>query len=838
MSFPELESQDLSQFNFDINDIDLTDFPSTSANQSFDFSFHQQPSSFQSGNQTPYTPLLEDQYGLDEWAEPQGYNPVSHSRPHPSSSTRDAGQLLSNYQSSWLIADDTGISPRTSTFADNYWPDGSVQNPQIPQGVANESPMLSATSDWSILENSLEGERYSPPQSQNSLGLEPSTAEVKKRQFSSRQVGARHKPESDGIDDGPVAAESAGVDTSRYDRLLSRSDESTSSDLNIYTSGHAGFLPQSDGSVAVTSRAQSSRKRPATEELVRSQSTGGLSPVIQSSNPSVLVDPSDTRPSSDPCGCFSPANVSSSGDGQHGSDVLLGIGLNEQLLESQDFVNTTHPVVRGRGSRRRCQQKNITGSGSGSAVNATKAQSEPAAGTRPARRGIATIPDAQPAPGPRFSHASAPRGPANVSQDVHKLVNLCASLSRSLRAIPSAPVECSALASELQQLRSVLGQLQVRTTEEDIPESVLEAVKALALQLQVLSSHVWQLLHSGRPAHQSQEPAEPMFRQEFYRECQAQARRLLRSLCATINTIQARNSETSPSPATGNTQILTSRHNLQLFVPSSETQNLLQDYERHRRSRLSGAQILVDSAMSWEFSRASSGAAVDATSTTLLGEKSRAQLLNIVPDVDGVRVTSEKSQVGIQQVVATKPGIPQFSSILIKAEQTDLNRPYLESVDVERSATDLFEIALTSEMASPENDEMHVDHPLTPPSGEQRMPPLELFTPTPNPFTPLHRTWSAERGEVTLPSTHVQETSPSSVVQVAPFDHNHQTSSSLPSASNSSIHYSIAIAVALLSFSILFSTSKVCCLTTKNVLTDMLIPLPRPSHHYFFSSNI
>jgi hypothetical protein len=773
MSFPELESQDLSQFNFDINDIDLTGFPSASANQPFDFSFHQQPSSFQSGNQTPYKPLLEDQYGLDEWAEPQGYNPVSQSRPHPSSSTRNTGQLLSNYQSSWLIAD-SEISPRTSTFAGNYWPDGSVQTPQIPQqGVANESPMLSAASDWSLLE----GERYSPPQSQNSSGDHTRCTEVKKRQFSSRQVGARQKlqlQESVGIDGGPVASGFAGVDTSRHDRLVPRSNESTSS----------GFLPQSDGSVSITSRAQSSRKRPATEELVRSQSTGGLSPVIQSSDPGILVDPSDSRPLSDPCGCFSPSGVSSSADGQHGSDELLGIGLNEQLLEGLDFVSATCP------------------------------------------------------PGPRFSHALAPRDPANVSQDIHELVNLCASLSRSLRAIPSAPVECRALASELQQLRLVLGQLQVRTTEEDIPESVLEAVKDLALQLQVLSSNVWQLLHSGRPAHQSQEPLEPVFRQEVYRECQAQARRLLRSLCATINTIQAQNSGTSPSPITGNTQMLTSGRNLQLFVPSSESQNLLQDCERHRRSRRSGVHMLVDSAMSWEFSRTSSGAAADATSTTLLSEKSRAQLLNIIPDVDGVRVTSEKSQVGVQRVIATKLEIPRFSSTLIKAEQTDLNRPYLEAVHVQRSAADLFEIAaLPSQLTDAETDEMHVDYPLTPASAEQRMPPLELLTPTPNPFTPLRRIWSADRGEVTLPSTHVQETSPSSVVQIASFDHDHQTSS-LPSASDSGMHYNIAITVALLSISILFSTSKVCCLTTKSALADTLIILPSPSHTCFSSSNI
>jgi hypothetical protein len=284
--------------------------------------------------------------------------------------------------------------------------------------------------------------------------------------------------------------------------------------------------------------------------------------------------------------------------------------------------------------------------------------------------------------------------------------------------------------------------------------------------------------------------------------------------------------------------MLTSGRNLQLFVPSPESQNLLQDYERHGRSRRSGVHMLVDSATSWEFSRTSSGAAADATSTTLLSEKSRAQLLNIIPDVDGVRVTSEKSQVGVHRVIATKLEIPRFSSTLIKAEQTDLNRPYLEAVHVQRSAADLFEIAaLPSQLTDAQTDEMHVDYPLTPASAEQRMPPLELLTPTPNPFTPLRRTWSADRGEVTLPSTRVQETSPSSVVQIASFDHNHQTSS-LPSASDSGMHYNIAITVALLSVSILFSTSKVCCLTTNSALADTLIILPSPYHTYFSSSNI
>jgi hypothetical protein len=279
--------------------------------------------------------------------------------------------------------------------------------------------------------------------------------------------------------------------------------------------------------------------------------------------------------------------------------------------------------------------------------------------------------------------------------------------------------------------------------------------------------------------------------------------------------------------------MFTSGRNLQLFVPSSETQNLLQDSQRHRHSLLSGVQVLDGSRLSREGSRTASGVTVHTTSTTLLRERSRAELLNIVPDVDGVWVTSEKSEVGLVELAATKADILQFSSILIKAEQTDLDRPYLESVDVERSAVaqaGLLEIAQTT---FTENDEMLVDSSLILTTGEQ-------IIPTPNPFTPLHHTWSAERGEVTLPSHDVQEMSPSPIVQIAPFDHNHHANSSL-TASNSGIHYRIAVAVALLSFSLLFLASKVRCFTTENVLADILILLRHsqmPSRHYFSSSSI
>lgn len=144
---------DLGQFNFDIN-VDLND-QSVNADSLFDFSFDQQPSSFQSNHQFGYMPVMSDQYGLDQWAEPQGFQPVSHSQPHPAS-TSSSWQLDANWPSDWLQADSivSPVSPRTTAFADNCWPDGSVGHPQMPQrSVSSVNSLLPQpdTPDWSLL---------------------------------------------------------------------------------------------------------------------------------------------------------------------------------------------------------------------------------------------------------------------------------------------------------------------------------------------------------------------------------------------------------------------------------------------------------------------------------------------------------------------------------------------------------------------------------------------------------------------------------------------------------------------------------------------------------------
>lgn len=106
MSIPGFDQgTELSQFNFDMNDLDLlNDFSTVNTDQYLDFSTYDQPS----GVQTNYNPIVTDQYGLDQWASSYGgENPISHTRPHPSASSQDSGQLISSWYSDSLQLDNS-----------------------------------------------------------------------------------------------------------------------------------------------------------------------------------------------------------------------------------------------------------------------------------------------------------------------------------------------------------------------------------------------------------------------------------------------------------------------------------------------------------------------------------------------------------------------------------------------------------------------------------------------------------------------------------------------------------------------------------------------------------
>jgi hypothetical protein len=176
MSLAGLESQDLGDFNFDLNDLNQYNDPA------FNFSFDQQLSNFSFDNNLGHTPLMADQYGLDQWASPIGGDTPVHTRPHPSGPSRDSGGLDTSFQTGWLH-DVPTVSPMIESYAQ-----GSLLQPQPFQNTtAGASPLSSSSSDWSILEASVFDNSPAPqgdagtPASSQSQSSDGSQIRTKKR---------------------------------------------------------------------------------------------------------------------------------------------------------------------------------------------------------------------------------------------------------------------------------------------------------------------------------------------------------------------------------------------------------------------------------------------------------------------------------------------------------------------------------------------------------------------------------------------------------------------------------------------------------------------------------
>jgi hypothetical protein len=118
MPFSEFDSQecDLANFDFDLSEIEFTDISSWNEDGAFDFSFAQQPS-FEIERRPPYIPVRADQYCLDQGAEPQGFSPISFSKPHEAY-IEDPEQLGSSpYMRSRHGVDSSERSPASMTIA-------------------------------------------------------------------------------------------------------------------------------------------------------------------------------------------------------------------------------------------------------------------------------------------------------------------------------------------------------------------------------------------------------------------------------------------------------------------------------------------------------------------------------------------------------------------------------------------------------------------------------------------------------------------------------------------------------------------------------------------------
>ena len=183
---PIAEDADLSDFNFDINDIDINDFPPMDAHPSYHSSRFDLALSFGFDDTFDSSPAMLDQYGLDQWASSDGYSmPVSHSRPHHASLEQDPGQLDPNPAgadspdgprqsgTSALAFHSPGFGQSsTSTSAEVNWPHGTLDHLLYAQDLrtdANHIPS-SPPSRWDCWDR-LEANVFDPAEMTSSTAF-------------------------------------------------------------------------------------------------------------------------------------------------------------------------------------------------------------------------------------------------------------------------------------------------------------------------------------------------------------------------------------------------------------------------------------------------------------------------------------------------------------------------------------------------------------------------------------------------------------------------------------------------------------------------------------------
>lgn len=239
---------------------------------------------------------------------------------------------------------------------------------------------------------------------------------------------------------------------------------------------------------------------------------------------------------------------------------------------------------------------------------------------------------------------SSRQRPSSAATVLSSLSDHCQQVSESLQTIQSSRSEYTGLGKDLQRLSSVVDVLQSRQTT--VPEAVVTEARAFQSQLDALSAQIGSSVSAGTLTNPLLTTLDPDFHAEFFRQCQVEARRLVRSLCATINAVQAQNTGTH---VPGNTQTLTSGRNLQLFP--SPSQGVPQ------ASLVSGAGMWTESTAMWQ--------ANNGPPANVLREDDTSEYLRSVPDANEFRLSPMSQNESGTLRLSTIRNVPVYS-IMIK----------------------------------------------------------------------------------------------------------------------------------------------------------------------------
>lgn len=223
----------------------------------------------------------------------------------------------------------------------------------------------------------------------------------------------------------------------------------------------------------------------------------------------------------------------------------------------------------------------------------------------------------------------------------------CQQVSESLQTINSSRSEYIGLGKEVQRLRSVADVLSSRQTI--VPAGALAAAEQFRSQLETLSTRLDSTVSAGT-LNPLLETMDPESNAEYLRQCQVEARRLVRSLCATITSVQAQNTGTH---VTGNTQMLTSGRNAQLFPSPSQGSP--------QSSLVSGAGMWTESTHDWQTS--------NGQSANVLREVDTFEYLESVPDFN--ELCSSPMSESESRTLRAFRNVPRYSVMLKDAQHQD-----------------------------------------------------------------------------------------------------------------------------------------------------------------------
>lgn len=494
----ELDNQtyDLSNFDFEIGDIDMDEFTTLNEDDAFDWSFTQ--SSYPVERDPSYKPLIGDPYNAELWA---GFEHL-----HTSSASYSDSASLEDFErldskSYMRSSQGVTISERSRAAATSPSPDYFA-----------EFPELTFSSDSSSLGES----SGSISSSSSALSLSQIPSDASNSQLS--QTGVL----SPG---GAQLAEAGHRQTCTKKRLYSQT--ASAGEPSLYEASLSWALGETSDAGALQAESLSTNASQFSEGTPRGGSKKRQS--IQT----VQASPDGNA--------ISAAPVDRLASNPASRQSLIDISL---PLELEAAVCDDVP--------KRFRERN---SGQLLQVSTHEGSLEPAI---QARDQLVL----------QTTSSHDPRLLRKTSDRIQLLTieHGCSTIAIAIRELTSAPLdEYLSLLGDLEQVRQGLDTLQrgyPRSRNSGRPPLSAVTIDGVASQLQALAARVTTMLNSEllKPVPDNRLDLEGRLEQ---RQRQVNTRRLVRSLCATISTLQVLSAE---SPTTRKSRVLTSRHNEQLVV--------------------------------------------------------------------------------------------------------------------------------------------------------------------------------------------------------------------------------------------------------------------------------